>query len=216
MHIPGPDPMTNPDTIARWDYYQKLFPTGVRGTPTTVFNGKPQAGGGGPMAGAQEKFNQYRGIIDLFLEKKTPVKLTGTASRGGDQVEIAFQVTGAPAEGEPRLRLLLVEDTVKYVGSNKLRFHHHVVRSMPGGAAGLAVKEGDSKLTATADLAAIRKGLTKYLDDYAANERPFPTVARPLALEHLKLIALLQDDKTGEVLQAVQIAVTEKVAGAGR
>ena len=34
MHIPGSDPMTNPDTIARWDYYRKLFPTGIRGVPT--------------------------------------------------------------------------------------------------------------------------------------------------------------------------------------
>ena len=168
------------------------------------------------MAGAEGKFNQYRSIINPILEKTTPTKLTGTATRGGEKVEIAVNVTGAPGEGELKLRFLLVEDTVKYVGGNKLRFHHHVVRAMPGGAAGVAVKEGDTKHTATADLAAIRKDLTKYLDEYAAKERPFPTAARPLALEHLRLIALLQDDKTGEVLQAVQIDVTDKVAAAGR
>ena len=52
MHIPGPDPMTNPADMARWKYYSKLFPSDIRGTPTVIFNGKPKPGGGGLMDGA--------------------------------------------------------------------------------------------------------------------------------------------------------------------
>lgn len=209
MHIPGPDPMTNPDTEARWDYYLEKFPEGVRGTPTTLFNGKPQAGGGGGMNNAESKFKQYREIIDPLLEETVPTKVSGKATRRGDKIDIAVEVGAAPGEGDWKLRVLVVEETVKYVGGNRLRFHHHVVRAMPGGPAGVAIKNGSLSHTATADLAAIRKGLAKYLDDHAANERPFPSAARPLDLKHLKVIALVQDDKTREIAQAVQIAIAE-------
>ena len=109
----------------------------------------------------------------------------------------------------------MVEDTVKYVGSNRIRFHHHVVRAMPGGAAGVAVKAGTMKHSATADVADIRKELVKYLDEYAKTERPFPYPARPLDLKDLKVIALVQNDKTREIVQAVQIEVEGKPAGGG-
>jgi hypothetical protein len=213
MHIPGPDPMTNPDTVARWDYYRETFPGAVRGTPSTLFNGKPAAGGGGGMANAEGKYQQYRGIIDPLLEATTALKLTGKAIRRGDAVEVAVEVDGAPAEDDLKLRVLLVEDTVKYVGGNKLRFHHHVVRAMPGGADGVAVKDKAMTHTVTADVGAVRKDLVKYLDDFAANERPFPTAARPLDMTGLKVIALVQSDKTREILQAVQIDVDGKPAG---
>ena len=55
LHIPGPDPLTNPDSVARCDYYRGV-PEGVRGTPTSVFNGKSQAGGGGGMAASENKY----------------------------------------------------------------------------------------------------------------------------------------------------------------
>jgi hypothetical protein len=216
MHIPGPDPLTNPDTIARWDYYRKLFPQGVRGTPTTIFNGKVQAGGGGGMANAQSKFTQYREIIDQILEKTTSVKLSGKAIQKDDKIEIAVDVAGAPTEGELKLRVLVVEESIRYVGGNRLRFHHHVVRAIPGGAAGVTVKEANLRHTTTADLLAVRKDLNNYLDDYAANERPFPSKVCPLDLKHLKVIALIQDDKTGEILQAAQIEVDDKVASGGQ
>src|SRR5207302_5612983 len=48
LHIPGPDPLTNADSIARQQYYGEE----VRGTPSTFFNGKSESGGGGPMAGS--------------------------------------------------------------------------------------------------------------------------------------------------------------------
>jgi hypothetical protein len=210
MHIPGPDPMTNPATLARWDYYSKLFPRDMRGTPTTLFNGKADAGGGGGMANAEDKSVEYRRIIDPILKESTPIKLSGAATRTGDKIRIDVQVDGAEATDDLTLRLLLVEDTVKYVGGNKLRFHHHVVRATPGGPEGVAVKEKTMTHSATLDIREIRTDLTKYLVDYAENERPFPSTARPLAMEALKAIALVQNDKTGEILQAKQMEIERK------
>jgi hypothetical protein len=160
------------------------------------------------MANAEKKYEAYQAVIEPLLEETTSIKLTGRATRTGDKVDIAVEYAGVPTDGESKLRLLLVEDTVKYVGGNKLRFHHSVVRAMPGGAAGTALKDKAGKRAAVADLARVRADLTKYLDEYASTERPFPTAARPLEMARLQVIALVQDDKTGEVLQAARFDVT--------
>lgn len=217
MHIPGPDPLTNPAAVARWDYYTEFFPydpekpqvPSVAGTPSTLFNGKVAAGGGGPMTNAENKFKEYNKALDPLLKKTTEIKLTGTATRDTDKISLAVEVKGVEPKEFLKLRFVLVEDTIKYVGGNRIRFHHQVVRAMPGGADGVAVKDG--KITQTADVAAIRKDLVAYLDEYAAKERPFPyPKIRPLDLQNLKAVALIQDDKTAEILQAVQFEIVAK------
>ena len=52
----------------------------------------------------------------------------------------------------------------------------------------------------------MKKGLTKYLDDFATT-RPFPNTDRPMDLKHLKVIALVQDDESLEILNAMQFDV---------
>ncbi len=37
MHIPGPIPLANAETQERWDYYAKVHPDKILGTPTTIF-----------------------------------------------------------------------------------------------------------------------------------------------------------------------------------
>jgi hypothetical protein len=213
MHIPGPDPMTNPDTAARWDYYRKLFPEGIRGVPSSLFNGKPEAGGGGGMAQAEGKYKQYVGLIDPLLEKTTSVKVGGKATRSGDTINIAVEVDGADG-ADLKLRLLVVEETVRFPGGNGIRFHHQVVRAMPGGPDGVALKDKAMRHSATADVATIRAGLEKYLTDFASI-RPFPQPGRPLDMKHLRVIALVQNDKTGEILQGAQLEVEGTGTGTG-
>lgn len=211
VHVPGPDPLTNPDTLARYEYYDEIYPDNFGGTPSTLFNGKLQAGGGGGKPQAAEKFKEYARIIDKTLETSTEVKVSGRAIHSGGKVDVAVDVASADAS-DLRLRLLVVEDVVKYVGSNRVRFHHHVVRDMPGGAEGVAIKDKVFKHTATVDVGAVRKELTEYLDGYAKT-RPFPKSDRPLDLKGLKVIALVQNDKTAEILQAAQIEIEENAAG---
>lgn len=214
LHIPGPDPLTNPDNVARFDYYRKQFPMDVGGTPTTVFNGKPQAGGGGGMANAEGKFKQYTGIIDPLLEKTSEVKISGKANRTGDKVNVSVEVVGGDGD-EMKLRLLVVEETIKYVGGNALRFHHQVVRAMPGGAGGVNIKDKTFKHSAAVDLVNVRKELAAYLDDYAKNAT-FPKPQRPMDLKSLRVIALVQNDKTKEILQTLQLEIENRsTAGSG-
>jgi hypothetical protein len=120
-------------------------------------------------------------------------------------------VDGVPEPGEKvRVRVLLVEEKVKYPGPNGMRFHHQVVRAMPaGGPAGTALVAKSTKVSADVDLAEVRKGLTKYLEDFAA-ERPFPNPDKPMEMSHLKVIALVQNDETGEILNAAEFEVEGK------
>jgi hypothetical protein len=203
MHIPGPDPLTNDDSEARWKYYGNL-----RGTPSTLFNGKSDAGGGGGMGQAEGKYKAYMTVLNPLLETEATLNITGSTTRQGDTVGIAVDVTGAKgaADKKLRLRIALVEETVKYVGGNGLRFHHHVVRTMPGGAEGAAITEDKLAKKAEVNLAELRKTLAKYLDE-SAKEREFPNSDRPMDLRKLRVVAFVQDDATKEILQAVQLDV---------
>lgn len=208
LHIPGPDPLANADSEARFAYYAKKFPDEAVGVPTTFFNGKPDTRGGGPMNQAQEKYNQFQKLIDPLLETPSAVKLSGGAVQQGNQVNIQVNVTDLQKPGrDVRLRLLLVEENVRFVGGNQVRFHHHVVRSMVGGADGFPLEEKDSKHTATVDLEVVRKSLNSYLEDYNRNRQPFPNNDRPLDLANLRLIALVQDEATREIVQAAEFEI---------
>jgi hypothetical protein len=211
VHIPGPDPLTNEDTVERMSFYAKKDPKEVGGTPSTVFNGKPQSlKGGGPMANAPKKFDEYRDVIDPLLEQTTDVKVTGSARRDGDKLTIAAQADGDKDPGDQVvLRLILLEESVKYVGGNGLRVHHDVVRAFPNGLKGTAVKDGSAKAIIEVKLAEVRTSLSAYLDKYAADQ-PFPYEDRPMDLSHLKVVALVQDDASGEILNAAQFPVEGK------
>ncbi|MCI0705351.1 MAG: hypothetical protein L0241_30190 [Planctomycetia bacterium] len=218
VHIPGPDPLTNPASVARWDYFAEKFPDQMQGTPSALFNGvpfeqydkNPAHRRGGGLDISEDKFAQYVAIINPLLEKSVDVQLRGKATRTGDKIELTVEVTGG-ADTNMKLRVFVVEESVKYVGGNGVRFHHHVVRMMPNGVGGVAIKEKAFKHTARMDVGEVRKELTKYLDDFAADSiAPFPKPDRPLEMKALKVIALVQNDKTKEIVQAVQFDVKGK------
>ncbi len=208
VHIPGPDPMTNADSEARWQYYTKAFPKEVRGVPSSLFNGKPKAGGGGGFANAQKKYGDYREVIDPLLEEPAGAKLTAQVQRNEDRLDLFVKVSDLN-EPDPnkKLRMLLVEETIPYAGPNKIRLHHNVVRAFPGGVAGTPLTEAASRHKVSINLTDLRGSLTKYLDDFEASGRSFQNPRRPLALSHLRVIAFVQDDSTREILQAVQVEV---------
>jgi hypothetical protein len=160
------------------------------------------------MGNAESKYNAYRGVIDPLLEENAGANLTATATRNGDKIDITAEVKGLSKPGEDtRLRMVLVEETIRYTGGNGLRFHHQVVRDFPGGVKGKSLTEKDSKHTATVDLTELRKKLSTYLKDYEKNQRPFPNSDRPLDFNNLRVVLFVQDDSTHEVLQALQVEV---------
>jgi hypothetical protein len=199
LHAPSADPLTNHDTELRANYY------GVGGTPSLFLNGRAAPNVGGTRDRAQDVYTRLVGGLAEELETPARASLKLTATRNGGRIDIAAEADGLPRRGALRLRLVLLEDVVRYAGSNGQRLHRHVVRSLPGGVKGTAVVAPAGRCQATVDVAALRKLLQKELA-----ERPeFKDGEWPLALNRLKVVALLQDDTNKEILQAAQVDVPD-------
>ncbi len=207
----GLDPLANADTEARWKYYVQANPKQVLSTPAAFFNGRFETlgrrhGHGKKRAelsdDARKKYNMSSELIDEILGTSAGPKLTVRAERLNEKITIWVDVQGiaTPVENM-RLRLALVEDTIPYVGANNLRFHHHVVRAMPGGPEGTILKEGDSSHQLTVGLDDLRESARRYLDEHAIHRKVLPALYRPMDLERLRVIAFVQDNSSTEILQ---------------
>jgi hypothetical protein len=211
QHIPGPDPLVSKDGAARMDYYVKK--DDEKSTPQIYLSGKADATGGGrdPKA-ARLKYQTYREAIDALLEKPAAVKLTATAALKGDVLSIKANVADLQKPGEKvSLRFALAEERVRYQGVNGVRYHHAVVRAMPGGPKGFPLMKSSAEQSVTVKLSDVRTANHKALDEFAADLQKrgaeFSFLSRPMALKDLKVVAFVQDDATNEVLQAVQVVV---------
>jgi hypothetical protein len=218
LHIPGPDPLTNPSTSARAEYY-----TDLRGTPAAYFNGRQLQGGGGGMPQSKAKYDEYRENVETALDQKKRATIDLHVERTGDDVKITASARANAGDGQEKtdksgdsgakdgvkLRIALAEEEIKYVGGNKLRFHHHVVRAMPGGPAGKSLSGGQAKLELTVNLADLRKELDGYLNKFVSENGSFPSPRPPIALRKLTVVAFVQDDGTKAVLHAVSAPVSD-------
>lgn len=210
-HIPGPDPLVSKDGSARMDFYNKRDDD--KSTPQIYFNGKQDMTGGGPQPKmAKLKYQAYRETIEDLLEKAAPVKLSATAALKGDELTIKATVADLAKPGEKvALRFALAEERIRYQGGNGVRYHHSVVRAMPGGPAGFPLTKASAEQTVTVKLSEVKAANTKALDEMVAEiqkqggEFSFP--ARPMDLKNLKVVAFVQNDETKEVLQAFQVDV---------
>ena len=211
MHIPGPDPLTNDATVARFGFYGEKNPGQVRGTPTTLFNGKIAAGGGGGMDNSQGKFKDYVKAITAGQGEKSDVASTGSVSRNGDSLTVNVTADGVKDAKGLKLKVVLTEDSIHYVGGNALRFHHHVVRHFAGGVAGSELKDGKTAKTLSINLAEVQAELTKYQDTYAKTQNiSYADTAPAMDKSGLKVVAFVQNDETGEILNAIQLDVAAK------
>lgn len=205
VHAPRPDPLTNPDGMARAKYYADE----LEGTPGALIAGRLAIEGGGPLSAGEKFYKRFRGAIDDLLEKPAGVKLALTVAKGDKGTFTAKAVVSdldAPGE-KVMLRFALAEERVRFAGASGVRYHHMVVRAMPGGVKGVPLTKKEHEQSVTIDPEAIKGELTKYLDEFAKKEAPFGKPDRPLALRNLKVVALVQNDATKEVLHAVQVDV---------
>jgi len=222
LPIPGPDPLTNDDSEQRQNYYESV----ITGTPSTLFNGKHEARHGGALADSELKYVEYRQIIDRILETTKDAEIILSATRSGDQIKIVASAqvvegAGSVSKGEDGekskerkekskqvLRLALTEESIRYVGGNQIRFHHHVVRAFPGGAKGKDLTDGTGKVEVTLDLGDLKSQIESYLSDFAKTSslrNPLPKVK----LENLAVVAFVQDDSDRSVLGAVSVPVSQ-------
>jgi len=210
LHIPGPDPMTNADTEARAKYY------GVHATPTAVVDGAALQANGGDAARAGMLFDDYKGRIETRLAGAPLASLTNfKAGVDGQTIKVAGQATIAANAGDRNqtatLHVALVEDSIRYVGANGIRFHNLVVRKLLGAPEGTVLSRPGTKTTVaeSVDVATIGAGLDAYLDTYEKGRSrpnaPFTFKERVDRLDPHKLliVAFVQNDQTKEILQSV-------------
>jgi hypothetical protein len=198
LHIPLPDPLTTPDSQARATFYGE----DVRGTPTIFFNGKSAAGGGGPRAGGEAKYKEYRGVIDPLLDDGNKITVKLDAKRTDDNIAINATAAGYKPSDKLKLRFALVEPWVRYAGTNGLSYHAHVVRALPGGPAGFDLTKDSAMWNTKVDLADIRQSASKHLDGF-----PYLDGQRPFSFRNLRVVAFIQNDDTKDVLHTVDVAV---------
>ncbi len=207
LHIPGPDPLTNEDTEKRSQYYE------IQGVPSTFVDGGKNLGLGGSKGAGKVSYGRLSSTIKEHLEDKSPAplpKIQLQAKQMGNNLVITAEVADLKQTGQDtKLRLALVEEVVRYPGRNGQRFHHHVVRAMPGGAAGFALKESKEKQEVKVNLADLKKALTDSLEK-ANIRRPFIDDERPLELKHLFVVAFIQNDKNKDIIQAAQVSVDKE------
>lgn len=219
-HIPLPDPMTNPDTDARWAYYEPEI-----GTPSSRVNGIGFYDGGGVPAIGRSLFSVYGWSIERELLRAPLVEIDLTGERLG--AEVSFEVSVRPTESvmaedrDLKLRLVLAQKEVRYVGLNELDTHRMVVRDIISGPDGYPIDASNEVTVVTEiyDLAELEADLLAYLADFEENPtmmgepapwlketwRGFPDKACNVTESELVLVAFVQDDRTREVLQAASL-----------
>jgi hypothetical protein len=200
-----PDPLASPEIMERARHYQEQ----LESLPTVFVNGKvrPTAAKGPPSA--KDWYGELRDGIEKQLETPATVKLALTVTpgeKGAFTAKAAVSDLEAPGE-KVRLRFVLTEERVRYAGASGARYHSYVARAVPGDPKGYALTKKAHEQAVTIDPTEVRAKLGKFLDDFAKSGGEFLRPDRPLALTNLKLVAFVQNDATGEVLQAVQADV---------
>ena len=192
LPIPRPDPMMNPATKVRQDYY------GVNSTPTMLLDGQDKQTGGGGRGAAAGKFQQLATKVKSLMDAAPGVTLGLKATRKGDAVAAAVEVGTLP-EGVD-LHLALVQAQQEHKGGNKLSVHKMVVRDFATLAPGAK--------SHAFDLAASEKATDAYLTDFEKTSTrfkgfTFPVRRSAIGRDGLKLVLFAQERATRKVLQAV-------------
>ena len=211
VHIPGPDPMTNPDTEARMAYYGRGV---VGGTPTSIFDGTDSSVGGGGAAAGKGKFGAYGWALEQHLTETPLMKIALKGELTGDEVSVAVTVTvDDPAlrgNDNLRLRVVLAEELLHYEGSNGVAEHQMVVRAFFNGHDGFALKSGEvtSEAGSSINLTTLQQDLLTYLNDWESenadrfrNGPGFSRKMHEIDRSRLLLVAFVQNDETKQVYQ---------------
>lgn len=208
MSIPGgPSVFANKGTQDRVEFYQSGVSQGV----LAFVNGKRAVRLQKDTTPAASKaiFDSLKEKIDEELEKQAGVKLSLSVTSGEKGFTGKATIADLEKTGEQTfLRFAVVEERIRFAANNGVRYHQNVVRALPGGK-GIALKQKTAEHTVVVNADEIRDAITKFQMD-AAKDGEAPQGERPLSLKNLKLIAFVQHDSTGDILNAAQVDLVAK------
>jgi thiol-disulfide isomerase/thioredoxin len=217
LHVPQPDPMTNPDTQARAKYY------GVTGAPTYAVDGETVNFHGAAGDAAKSVFDHIQPPIEKDLEVPAEAGVNAQAKLDGNTVKVSAAVDPKQAESpDLKVQVLLLEKRIAYSGENTIRFHPMVVRAMGGkDDDGFALPPGKAAtFEQSFDLDKISAGLKAHLDDYEAkghrgNAFKFSEKQDKINHDNLAVVVLIQDAKTKHILQSSYVDLNPQTASVG-
>ena len=216
VHIPAPDPMTNPDTFKRYLYYGGNF-----GTPTVIIEGKEKITGGGEKYLAENRFNVYKYAAEKYLNEKPEIEISGTAKHNHDKIDLRLKIKeDKKLDKDMSLHVALVEKSLNYPGGNGVTKNIFVVRHLIKGSNGnpLILKNGVETVSDTLNLTEIQNGLTEYLDNptkYPSWRASVPFTGwkektDKLNMNNLAIVAWVQNNNSKEVLQSFYLDVPKE------
>ncbi|MFO0881632.1 MAG: hypothetical protein U0840_30410 [Gemmataceae bacterium] len=201
--FPDADILVTPASEVRKTFYT----ADLEGVPAVFVNGKLTEPLGGARQRVEASYSLLRDAITQALESDPGARIKLEVTRIGETLTARAKVQGLMKTGAGvRLRFALVEERIRFEGPSGVRLHHHLVRAFLDGGSGLRLDKAESTQTASINLVQLRKGLGEYLDGLAAKAGTSLST-KPLALEHLKVIAFIQDEETKQVLAAAQADV---------
>ena len=208
VNIPGPDPMTNPNTFSRYIYYGGNF-----GTPTAIIEGKEMITGGGPKYLAANRFNLYKYALSKYENQKPEVIILGKAVKKGNDISVNLNLKGKTKNQKDVLHIALVEKSVNYTGSNTIDKHRFVVRNLLDNESGTTITS--NKISKSFDLNKIEEGLKNYLDDPTKQPSWRQSFGPPnwkartdkLNRDNLAVVAWIQNPETREIINSVFVDI---------
>jgi len=239
VHNPGKDPIANADSEARFQFYPpSKIPardgttTESYATPTLFLSGRRIDRAGGFLEQVPDLYERLHTAVDEMRGQGSPLAIHLKADARAGKLQLQAEVTGLPDKQsnqdqvaytaeDVRLRLALVEKELYFMASNGIRKHEMIVREMPGGADGIAVKDGKLTFNETKDLAEFKQSILNYLlgiESDVNRQRldlgaapTFEFEEKPLDLKELYLVGFVQNDKTREILQAAIVPVSGEI-----
>ena len=191
--IPGADPMMNPATDLRSNFYN------IRSAPNVIIDGVKNVSAGGSKAAALNSFNRIKPEIDSFLEAPTDVTIKADAALRGDIVQVNCEFSKVIEGAE--YNVVLVQSEEKYKGNNGYIFHKMVVRDIK------TVKPSD-RANVSFNIPESESATDAYLSEYEIiNQRrilnwKWPARQNKIDRSKLKAVVFVQDKETKQVHNA--------------
>jgi thiol-disulfide isomerase/thioredoxin len=201
-HLPIPryDPMMNPATKARQDYY------GVNSTPTAFVDGTARVSVGGPKSSSLEAFNNLKKEIDAVLDAPVDVAIKAKASIGGDVVTVKCEFSNVIEGAEYHVALVQAEESFK--GYNGVPVHKMVVRA-------IQTVQPTDKATVTFNIPELEKAAADYIAEWGETDDPriqrrihstppnsWPQENNTIDRSKLKAVVFVQNTETKQAYNA--------------
>jgi hypothetical protein len=200
LPIPRPDPMMNPATNQRGNFY------GIRSTPTVVIDGKVLTPGGGGRAAAKPLYEGYKSQIDPSISSDPAITISAKATLTGENLLVDCEFSQI-IEGT-QYNVAVVQTEEKYKGSNGIIFHKMVVRDVQ-------TLSATDKASVAFDIAESEKATDDYLTEFEKTSTrfrdfKFPVRHHKIDRAKLKAVVFVQDTETKQVNNAVVVDVAIK------